>query len=57
MPRLEPDAVLIHQADNGDRHLEQACRKLNDPVKGLVRRRVENMVAAQRPQSIRFIVR
>jgi len=52
--RLEPDAVVVDQAHQGDRHAEQIGRHRGDVIESSVRRRVEDLVAVQRREALRF---
>jgi hypothetical protein len=56
MARLEPLAVGIDQADQGDRDVEQAGGKTRDTVETLLGRRVEDVQAEQHLQALRFFV-
>ena len=53
--RFEPDAVVIHNADDGDRHLETAGGDGSDPVERSVRRRVEYVATLYRSNALRLV--
>lgn len=53
--RFEPDAVVIHNADDRDRHLEDLRRQGGDSIECSIRRRVEYVVAANRREATRLI--
>lgn len=44
--RLEPDAVLVNDAHDGNRHMEQSSGEAGDPVERPVRGSVEYLVPA-----------
>src|SRR5205823_3818337 len=46
MVRLEPDAVVIDDADDGNRNVESSCCNRCYPVECAVRRRIQNIVAS-----------
>ena len=55
--RLEPDAIVIDDADDRNRHLEDPRRHGGDAVEGAVRRRVQNVVAPDGGEPARLIGR
>ena len=57
MVRLEPDAVVIHQADDGDRYPEQIRSHRREVVERSVRRRIEDVIPPQCVQAFRLVWR
>jgi hypothetical protein len=55
--RLEPDAVVVDDADDRDRDLEAARRERGDAVEGAVGRRVEDVVSADGGEPGRLVRR
>ena len=53
--RLEPDAVLIDEANNRDRYGEEPRGNARHPVEGAVRGRVEDVVSAHRREALLFV--
>ena len=53
--RLEPDPIMIDEADDGDRHREQIGGDGGYVVERAVRRRIENIVAAQGGEPAAFL--
>jgi len=47
MVRLEPDAIVIHQADDCNRHSEQIGSHCRQVIERSVWRRIEDLIALQ----------
>jgi hypothetical protein len=56
-PRFEPLPIGIDQTDQRNRRIANERRELGQLVKTLLRFGVENLVRAQRPQSLGLIAR
>ena len=57
MVRLEPDAVFVNDADNGDRNSEPASGQRRDAVERAVGRTVENVVTPNRGYALSLVGR
>ena len=55
--RLEPLPVLVHERDQGDRHLANPGGQTHDIVEPLFRRRIQYLQLDQLPQAIILIRR
>ena len=53
---LEPLAVVVDQADRGDRRVADLRGELRDVVVGLLRQRVEDVVLPQGAKSLRLVL-
>src|SRR5580658_4039266 len=54
--RLEPHAVLVNQTDASHRHMKEIRRHLCDAVESRFRRRIEDLVAPERAQTLSFVL-
>src|SRR6185295_6721234 len=52
---FEPDAVVVNDADDGDRNLEQASGDRRYPVERPIRWRIKDVIAADGCQPLRLI--
>jgi hypothetical protein len=55
MVRLEPDAVVIDDADNRDRNVKPPRGNGGDAVKCAIGRSIEDIIAPYRRHSLRFV--
>src|SRR5438445_502106 len=53
----EPNAVVIDDADNGNRNIKSTRCNGRDPVERAVRRGVQNIVTPYRFDAMRFVLR
>ena len=56
MVRLEPDAVVIDDADDGNGDIKSTGRNGCDPVERAVRGRIQNIVTSYRFDALGFVL-